>query len=82
VSANQTGILRASLTFESKTNGLRLELWNGNNGHGTCCRSGENVSVAVTKGDRAEMDVVLEESKAENARQPFELDTSIQEGQE
>jgi len=82
VSANQTGVLLASLTFESKTNGLRLEVWNGNNGHGTCCHSGESVSIAVAKGDRAEMDVVLEESRAENARQPFKLDTSIQESQQ
>ena len=77
VSVDKQGVLRATLTWSTKTNGLQLELWNGNDGDGTCCHSGESVSVPVTEGDRAEIHVILAESKTSDARLSFELNTSI-----
>jgi hypothetical protein len=82
VPADKGGVLRATLVWATKTNGLRLELWNGNDGDGTCCHSGESVSVPVTPGDNPEIHVVLTESQGKGARQTFELRTSIQEPQE
>ena len=82
VTADKGGVLRATLTWAKGVNGLRLELWNGNDGDGTCCHSGESVSVPVTKGDRVEIHVLLAEPQARNARQAFELKTSIRQAQD
>jgi hypothetical protein len=82
VSADKTGVLRATLTWTNGQGGLRLEVWDGNDGDGTCCRSGESVSVAVDRGDRADVHVVLAEPVTKDTRQAFVLSTSIQEAQE
>jgi hypothetical protein len=76
VSVDKSGVLRASLTWPEKTNGLRLELWNGDNAQARCCDSGESVAISLTRGDRAEIDVVFVTSKS--ARQTFELNTWLQ----
>ena len=79
VRADKTGVLSATLKWPKAARDFRLEIWNGNNGHGTCCRSGESVSVIVAQADRAEIRVVLATSEARTARHPFELTTAMEE---
>jgi hypothetical protein len=76
VSVDKSGVLHASLTWPEKTNGLRLELWTGDNAQASCCDSGESVSMSLTRGDRAEIDVVFVTSTS--TRQTFELNTWLQ----
>ena len=80
VSADKAGVLRASLTWTKKTNGFRLEVWNGDNAEARCCHSGESASIAVMQADRAEIRVIAVTSK--DKRQTFELMTSWERSQE
>jgi hypothetical protein len=75
----KAGVLRVTLRWTNTQNGLRLELWNGNDGDGICCRTGESVALPISQGDRAEIEVTLTGLKRKSARQAFELRTSIQE---
>jgi hypothetical protein len=76
VSVDKAGIMRASLAWPGKANGLRLELWNGDNADAKCCRSGEVASIAVAEGDDVEIHVVF--VTRQETRQMFVLTTSLQ----
>jgi hypothetical protein len=82
VSAEEAGVLRAVLLWGKKAttdrNRLRLEVWNGDDGEGTCCRSGESASVPVGRGDRVDVHVILIGSMAKGDRQAFSLGASIE----
>jgi hypothetical protein len=78
VSADRAGVVEATLRWTKEQNDLRLEVWDGNDGDGMCCRSGERVSVLVARGDQVEIYVILAIPRGKSTHQPFDLSTSFQ----
>jgi hypothetical protein len=78
VMVEQSGTLRASLSWPDPQIRLRLDLWNGITGNGTCCAPGESVAISATPKDHLEIDVRLDANHGQSDRHPFELRTAFE----
>jgi hypothetical protein len=78
VTVEQSGTLRASLAWADPQIRLRLDLWNGITGNGTCCSPGESVAISATPQEPLEIDVRLDANRGQSDRHPFELSTAFE----